>query len=170
MSCMAGLDGLAVQRAEGRAVAGNDRHLAVFQEDHAPGMLEDGRHVGGDEHLAIAETDRHAAGVAQAGRDQRAGLAAGEGDDRARSPQLAERQPHGLGQRAARLVVEADEVHDHFGVGVRPELDAFGFQLGAQLAEVLHDAVLHDHHLAGGHRRAGWALRSLGLPWVAQRV
>ena len=40
-------------------------------------------------------------------------------------------------------------MRDHLGVGVRPELDALRLQLGAQLAEVLDDAVLHHHQPAG---------------------
>ena len=111
-------------------------------------MFEDGGHVGGDEHLAFAEADGHPAGVAQAGRDQRVGLARRKGDDGAGPAQLAQGQAHGLGQRALRAVVKADQVGDDLGVGIRAKLDALGLQLGAQLAEVLDDAVLHHDHAA----------------------
>jgi hypothetical protein len=42
-----------------------------------------------------------------------------------------------------------------------------GLELGAQLAEVLDDAVVHHRD---GPARCGWALVSVGAPWVAQRV
>ena len=43
-------------------------------------------------------------------------------------------------------------------------------ELGAQLGEVLDDAVVDDGDRAGAVDRCGWALRSVGAPWVAQRV
>ena len=60
----------------------------------------------------------------------------------------ARRLSHSALQVRITVVVEADEVRDDFRVRVRAELDALGLQLGAQFAEVLDDAVLHDHELA----------------------
>ena len=55
------------------------------------------------------------------------------------------------GRRAA-LHLLADQVRDHFGVGLGDELGALGCQLVAQLAEILDDAVVHDRELVGGVR------------------
>ena len=127
-------------------------------------MLQDRRHIGGDEHLAVAEADRHAAGIAEAGSHQRLRLALGQHDDRAGAAQLRQRQTHRLGQRPVALIVQPDQVRDHLGVGVRLELDPLRLQLGAQLAEVLDDAVLHDHQLAGEiDVRMGVALARLAV-------
>ena len=55
-------------------------------------------------------------------------------------------------------------MRDDLGVGVRLERDALGLQLRAQLAEVLHDAVLDDHQLAGVvGMRMGVALAGLAV-------
>ena len=48
------------------------------------------------------------------------------------------------------VVLPGDQVHGDLGVGVAGELDAGGFQLGAQRGEVLDDAVVDDGDLAGG--------------------
>ncbi len=72
---------LAGQGLELHALARHHGHLAVLQEDHAPGVLQDGGDVGGDEGLAVAQADGHAAGVAQPGDHQPIGLAAGHGHD-----------------------------------------------------------------------------------------
>ena len=50
-------------------LAGDNRHLARLQKDHPPGMFQDSRQVGGHEHLAFAQADHHAAGVADARGD-----------------------------------------------------------------------------------------------------
>ena len=43
------------------AVRGHHRHLAVLEDHHVARVGEDRRDVGGDEHLALAESDDHAA-------------------------------------------------------------------------------------------------------------
>ena len=47
-------------------------------------------------------------------------------------------------------------MRNHLGVGVRPELETFGLQLGAQLPEVLNNAVLYHDKLA---RHIGMGMR-----------
>ena len=42
-----------------------------------------------------------------------------------------------------------DEMGDHLGVGLGRELDAAALQLGAQLGEILDDAVVDDRHAVG---------------------
>ncbi len=61
-----------------------------------------------------------------------------------------------------------DQVGDDFGVGFRREDVALRLQLGAQRLVVLDDAVVH--HRQPAPEKCGWALRSHGAPWVAQRV
>ena len=155
---------LAFEGAEGRAVARDDRNLPVLQEDHPARVLQNGRHIGRDEHLAVAEAHRDAAGIAEAGRHQRLRLALGQHHDRAGAAQLRQRQPHRLDQRAIALIVQPDQVGNHLGVRLRLERDSLGLQLGAQLSEVLDDAVLHDHQLAGEiHVRMRVALARLAV-------
>ena len=49
-----------------------------------------------------------------------------------------------------------------------------GLDPGAELGEVLDDPVVHQRHAARALpfriATCGWALTSLGAPWVAQRV
>ena len=47
------------------------------------------------------------------------------------------------------LDLVGDEMRDDFAVGLGRELGALGFQLAAQLAEVLDDAVVHDGEPVG---------------------
>ena len=70
MLCSFGCEGPAVQGGESRAVLGDHGHLAAFQKDHPPGVFEDGRHVGCDEHLALAVANSDTAGIAQTRGDQ----------------------------------------------------------------------------------------------------
>ena len=49
--------GAAVEVGEMHAVGGEDRHVAVGQEEHVAGVAEDRGHVGGDEIFAFAEAD-----------------------------------------------------------------------------------------------------------------
>ncbi len=55
-----------------------------------------------------------------------------------------------------------EQVHHGLGVGVGLEAGACGFQLGAQLGEILDDAVMHDRD-ALGHVRMGVALARLAM-------
>ena len=68
----------AVQAVEVGAVLRHHRHLPGFQKRDAPRVLQDGRHIRGNEHLAIAIANRDAAGVAQPRRDQPVRLTAAE--------------------------------------------------------------------------------------------
>jgi len=40
-------------------------------------------------------------------------------------------------------------VNDDLGIGLGDEVDTAGFQPGAQVEEVLDDAVVHEHDAAG---------------------
>ena len=80
------------------------------------------------------------------------------------SARLAPRPAPGPGPACRQLT----RCRHRLGVGLGLEHVALGGELLAQLLEVLDDAVVHD-----GDTRSfmcGWALRSTGLPCVAQRV
>ena len=58
-----------------------------------------------------------------------------------------------------------DEVGDDLGVGLALELEALLFELFAQLAEVLDDAVVDDRHpVAGVRMRVGLVRLAVGCP------
>ncbi len=115
-------------------------------------MAQDGRHVAGDVHLALAVADDDAAGVAQPRRNQAVGMAPAEHDDRARPLQIGQRLAHGQLEvaGAAVVIVAVDEVDDDLGVGVALEDVALILQLLAQFQEVLDDPVLHHDQVAVG--------------------
>src|SRR6516162_11804203 len=69
------------------------------------------------------------------------------------------------GARAAVLHLPRHEVGDHLGVGVGTELRARLFQLLAQLAEILDDAVMDDGKALGGMRvRVAFSRAAVGRP------
>ena len=144
------LDRRAVERLHADARRRDRRHLAAFEEDHPPGLFEDRRDVRGDELLALAQADGDAARVADAHRHQSIRLALAHDDDGVRALQTADRPPRRLGHVAVRAVVgEArDQLHDHFGVGVGLELDAFRRQFLAQFQVVFDNAVVDDDEIA----------------------
>ena len=161
-----GLTSAAVQGLALHAVAGDHRHLARFQEDHPAGVLQDGGDVGGDELLALAQADHHAAGVADAGRDDLVRLVGTTSRTTPCAPlswskvsRAASTSPIARGQ------IALDQVDDGLGVGIRVEVHAFATSARRlQLEEVFHDAVVDDDHLPGAARRADgrcgrWARR-----------
>ena len=112
------LKGLPIECGVGRTGAGDDCHLAIFQEHHATRVVEDGGHVGGHVHLILAVSYRYAAGVAEACGNQRTRLVARHCHNGARATEGAQSQAHGFGQGAADLVMQADQVGDGLGVGI----------------------------------------------------
>ena len=87
-------------------------------EDHdVLRVLEDGRHVAGEEALAVAEPDdeRHVHPRA----DDPIGVVGVHDADGVRAAHLAERQPDGLDQIAG--VLRLDEVGEDLGVGLGGE-------------------------------------------------
>ena len=131
---------------ERHARARDDRHLFVAEEDHVARVAEDGRDVGGDEELAVAEADDDRRAVSNGddlfgvvGRDQHQG-----------------EQPAHQQQRAPHRILEPvvfhlafDQVRDDLRVGFGDELVALALQLVLQIEVVLDDAVVDDDDLAG---------------------
>src|SRR5690606_8781528 len=133
-----------VERLHVIGVARDGRYLAALKEDHPARVLEDGRDVGRDEHLAVAQAERHTARVADPHRNQTIRLVSGEDDDRVRAAQPQNGAADRFDQRKTGVSLALDQMHDHLGCGFRGELDPLCFQLGAQLAEVLDNAVMYD--------------------------
>ncbi len=110
-------------------------------------MAQDGRNVGGDEHLIVARADHHAAGVAEPRGNQQIRLALGHHDDGAGPLQLGD----GVTNRgrqiavASIVIVAMDQMHDHLGVGVAAKFIALLLERLPQFKEVLDDAVLHHN-------------------------
>ena len=111
-------------------------------------MLQDGGHVGGDEHLPLADAHHHAAGVADAGGDNLIRLLRREQDDAMSSLQQGKRLAGGFHQPQPEAQVTVYQLHDDFGVGIGVELHALGSQFGAQFLVILDDAIVHQHDLA----------------------
>ena len=80
-----------------------------------------------------------------------------------RAAQVAHGLAHGFGQAAVQVAL--DQMHDHFGVGIRHKDRALCDQFFFQFAVVFHDAVMHHDHIAVhahvgvGVTRAGFAVR-----------
>ena len=115
--------------------------LAVFDQLHPAGVLEEGGHGGGDELLAVPAADDQ--GALPARPDQHLGLLDAHRHEREVALELGVGGAHGGGQVV--LVVLGDQVGDDLGVGLGAEHAAGGGEALLQLDVVLHDAV--DHHV-----------------------
>ena len=124
-----------------RRAGGVDRDdLAVLDQEHAPGLGEEGRNRRGDEGLPVAQPDDQRALLSRG--DERVGMIGVHGRERVVAAQLGERRSHRLGQVA--LVVALDQVGDDLGVGLGAEPMPLGLELAAQLGVILDDPVEDD--------------------------
>ena len=119
------------------------------------GVRDEGRDVGAEEVLAVAEAD-HQRGVA-AGADDHVGVVGVHGEQRERALEAAADRAHGVGQVAevgvglpTRCAATSVSVSER-------ELDALGQQLGLERREVLDDAVVDQRERA--RRRSGAGAR-----------
>ena len=151
------LDGRAVELGDLDAVTGHHRHVLVLEHDDVAGVGEDGGDVGGDERLALAESDHHAAG-AVLGRDQPVGGVPGQHHDGVGAAQLAERAPYRLLEPRRVAQMALDQMGDDLGVGLRGEAMAVGLELLLDGQVVLDDPVVHDDEVA---RPVGVGMRVL---------
>ena len=124
------------------AVGGEDGDLPVVHVHHVPGVLDDGRHVGGDEVAVLPVADDEGAvlpggdeGVGVVGADDAEGVGALD------PPQAA---AHGLQHIVALVVVELQQLGHHLRVRVGGEVDALAHQVLLQLQIVFNDAVVDD--------------------------
>jgi hypothetical protein len=142
------LDRLAVERRELDAVRGDDRHLAVLEDDHVTRVGQDRRDVGRDEHLAAPEAHDDAPG-AVLGRDEPVGRGRRDHADGVRAGDLGERRLHGCVEATVARQVMLDEMGEHLGVGVGAERVPGRLQPLLDLDVVLEDAVVHHDEIAG---------------------
>ena len=128
------------------ARARDDRHLLVAEEHHVAGVAEDGRNVGRDEELAVAEPDDDRRAVAD--RDDLLGIVGRDQHEREQAAHQQQRPADGV-LEAVVLHLALDEVRDDLGVGLGDELVSLPLQLLLQVEVVLDDAVVDDDDLAG---------------------
>ena len=135
----------AVERDDARAVRRDVGDVALVEDDDVLRVLEDRRHVAGDEALPVTEADdeRHV----HAGTDDPVGMVGVHDADGVGAAHVPQREPHRLDEVAG--VLRLDEVGQHLGVGVGDEPMPLGRQAGLDLGVVLDDAVVDERQLAG---------------------
>ena len=115
------------------AVGGDHHRLVLAQLDGVAGVFDERRHIGADEHLAVADAEHQRRGPP--GGDDRARLVGVGEHQREVALQPAQHGEHGgreIAGGVAVLVLPGDQVHGDLGVGVAGELHAGGLQLAAQ--------------------------------------
>ncbi len=121
-------------------------HLAIFEVKHAPCMLEDRRHVGGNKILALAQPDNNwRCGLCG---QQATAIIVGKDHDRKGAFEFAHSRPSGLHELHSLIHMMVDQLRDDFGVGLRMEGPATLLESLLQLQKVLDDPVVDDHNLA----------------------
>ena len=145
-------DGLAVEVGELHARGRDHGQVAVGQEEQVARVIEDRRHVGGDEVLVLAQADDRRRAIAR-GHDL-VGLIHGNHRQREDARQLLHRPADGFFQRyrpavAGGEVMLLDQVGDDLGVGLGGELVPFFDEPLLEREVVLDNAVVHHHDLAG---------------------
>ena len=127
-------------------VTGMDvRDVAILEEDDAAGVRQHRRHVRSQEHLVLPEPDDR--GHVHPGTDHAVGLALV--DDRQRIGTVGPPQGRADGLGEVAVVGLLHEMGDGLGIGLRAEHVTGRLELGAQLDEVLDDAVVDDRQLPG---------------------
>ena len=129
------------------AAAGEHDEVAVLEVADLAGERRERDGIRAEIHLAVAIADGERRTLARP--DQEVFLAGKQEGEREGA--LEPRQRHrDRGDRAGALRhLVGDEMGDHLGVGLGHELGAAGLELGAQLGEILDDAVV-DHRDAVG--------------------
>ena len=161
----AALGGRAVEAGDADALAGDGDDLVLVELHRLAGVLDEGRDVGAEEVLALADAD-HERAVA-AGRDDAVGVLGVDGDEREGALEAAADVLHGDRQVDAGLELLLQQVGRDLGVGVGGHLDALGLEARAQLGEVLDDPVVHERDAAlAPEVRVGVAVgrRAVGRP------
>ena len=124
------------------AVGGEDGDLSVVHVHHIPGVLDDGRHVGGDEVAVLAVADDE--GAVLPGGDESVGIVRAddaEGVGPLDPPQAA---AHGLQHVVAFVVVELQQLGHHLRVRVGGEVDALAHEVLLDFQIVFDDAVVDE--------------------------
>ena len=128
--------------------------------DDAAGMADEGRGIGGEKHLALADPEHYRAAVA--GDDDHVGVCGVEDGEPVGPADQPERRAHRGIERSRRH--RRDQVCEHLGVGLRAKDDPIGFEPGAQLSGILDDAVMDDGDpVLGIAMRMGIAVARLAM-------
>jgi hypothetical protein len=140
------LDRVAGEVGDAHLFGGDDRDVVLVDRDGAPGRGDEGRDIGAEEVLALADAD-HERRVVTRG-DHLAGLVAVHGEQGEGAAESRDHRAEGGLEVALARHLAADERGDDLGVGLADQLEAVGLELGAQLGEVLDDAVVDERELA----------------------
>ena len=116
-------------------------------------MLDERRHVGAEEVLAVAEPDDQRRVPPR--RDHPRRVQRVDGDQGERALQLLADPLHRDGQVDVRRQLQLEQLRGHLGVGLGDQRVVVGLEPGPQLGEVLDDPVVHQRHPAARSRGAG---------------
>ena len=114
--------GVAVEVGDRIAVGGDHHRLVLAEFDGVAGVFDEGRDIGADEHLAVANAD-YQRGRAPSGHDRPRLVGVGEHQCEMALEAAQDRQ-HGGSEVAGRvtaLVLAGDQVHGDLAVGVADE-------------------------------------------------
>jgi hypothetical protein len=146
------VDALARGGGDGELARAELGHVAVLEEDHVAGVVEERGDVAAAEHFALAPADDE--GRSLAGGDDDLGLVARDDGDGVGAADVLQGLLDGLEEgdlRGSRRCAEGsalelavDEVRDDLGVGVGEEADALPLELLPHADVVLDDAVVDD--------------------------
>jgi hypothetical protein len=123
---------------------GENRHIAIGEEEHVACVVENRRYVGGKEVLAVSHA-HHDRRTGPCG-DDFIGLHPRNHRDREDPGDLTQCGPYG-GHHVAHEVL-FDQVGDDLGVGFGLEDMPFGLELLFQPEVVFNNAVVHHHEVA----------------------
>ncbi len=126
--------------------------------------MEDGGDIRGDHILAVAEADHQGRSLPES--HDGVGLRPTNRHHRILTDQPWQDLQNPVAERA---LLASEELGDELGVGVRGELDPIFEELATQSSVVFEDSVV-DHRDVPAASTCGWALASVGAPWVAHRV
>ena len=137
-----------VQVQDSDAITGHVGEIAFLQDDHVLGVLQDGRHVTGQEPLAVAQPhdQRHV----HAGTHDSLRMIVVHDPDGVRATYLPQREAHRFDE--VTVVARLDEVGQHLGIGLGNERVAVRAQPVLELHVVLDDPVVDQRQLAGAVR------------------
>ncbi|MGY3366387.1 hypothetical protein ACVWZL_003512 [Bradyrhizobium sp. GM2.4] len=141
------LDGMAVLVEDRSACMGQHDPVAVLEIADRVGERPERDGVGAEIHLAVTIADRERRTVARA--DHQIVLAREDEAECERAAQPRQRQFHRFHRLVAAREQVVDEMQHDLGVGLGVEHRAFLFELLAQLAEILDDAVVNDGDTLG---------------------
>ena len=129
------------------AAARDDGHLFVAEKHHVACMAENGRRVGGDEELVLAEADDDGRAVADG--DDLFRVVGRDRHKREEAAHVQERLARGIFERPSGAGFLLHQVGDDFCVGFGDECVPELLELALEVQVVLDDAVMDDDDLAG---------------------